>query len=289
MRCLGVFEFATRLLPAIAIMYSVHKRHYGAEAGTALGRKWGQMSDRLAGKCAFVTGAGQGIGRDVALAFAAEGAEVIAASRTFSKMQDLPAVSPAITPVELDVTDDRGVEAAVAAAGRIDILFNCAGWVHNGTLLDCEPEDWARSFDQNVTSMYRTLRAVLPQMLERGAGSIINVASVASSVTGVPNRAAYGASKAAVIGLTKAVAADYIESGLRCNALCPGTTQSPSLEARVAATADPEATRRAFVARQPMGRLGRTEEMAAAAVFLASDESAFMTGSLLIMDGGQTL
>lgn len=247
------------------------------------------MAGRLAGKHAFVTGAGQGIGRSVALAFAAEGASVVAASRTLSKMQDLPDLAPAITPVELDVTDREAVRRCIGETGTVDILFNCAGWVHNGTLLDCDEEAWARSLDQNVTSIYHTMRAVLPQMLERGGGSIINVASVASSITGVPSRAAYGASKAAVIGLTKAVARDHIRSGVRCNALCPGTTLSPSLEARMQATDDPEATRREFVARQPMGRLGTTGEMAAAAVFLASDESAFMTGNLLVIDGGQTL
>src|SRR5690606_33788147 len=173
--------------------------------------------------------------------------------------------------------------------GRIDILSNCAGWVHNGTILECGDEDWAKSLDQNVTSCFHTIRAALPQMLAQRSGAIINVASVASSITGVANRAAYGASKAAVIGLTKAVARDVIRSGVRVNALCPGTTHSPSLEDRIQAAEDPEATRRAFVARQPMGRLGRVEEMAAAALYLASEESAFMTGQLLIVDGGHTL
>lgn len=247
------------------------------------------MVGRLAGKRAFVTGAGQGIGRAVALAFAAEGATVIAASRTLSKMLDLPGLAPGIVPVALDVTDGEAVNKAVAEAGRIDILVNCAGWVHTGTILDCSEDDWARSLDQNVTSMFRTIRAVLPQMVQRGSGTIVNVASVASSITGVPMRAAYGTSKAAVIGLTKAVARDFIKNGIRCNALCPGTTHSPSLEERIQATGDPELTRQQFIARQPMGRLGTTEEMAAAAVFLASDESAFMTGSLLVIDGGQTL
>lgn len=247
------------------------------------------MASRLAGKRAFVTGAGQGIGRAVALAFAAEGAQVVAASRTLDKMTDLPSLAPGIAPVALDVTDDEGVARAVAAAGRLDILVNCAGWVHHGTILDCSPEDWARSFDQNVTSCYRTIRAVLPQMLERGAGAIVNVASVASSVTGVANRAAYGMSKAALIGLTKAVARDAIGRGVRVNALCPGTTWSPSLESRIQAFADPEHARRDFVARQPMGRLGTVEEMAAAAVYLACDEAGFMTGQLLVVDGGQTL
>lgn len=245
------------------------------------------MAGRLAGKRAFVTGAGQGIGRAVALAFAAEGAQVVAASRTPSKMDDL--ASPSIRPVGLDVTDGASVRRAVAEAGPVDILFNCAGWVHAGTILDAGEEDWSRSFEQNVTSMYHTIRAVLPGMLERGSGSIVNVASVASSITGVAGRAAYGASKAAVIGLTKAVARDFIRSGVRCNALCPGTTDSPSLQARIRATADPEETRRAFLARQPMGRLGTARETAAAAVYLAGDESAFTTGAVLVVDGGQTL
>lgn len=247
------------------------------------------MTARLMGKRTFVTGAGQGIGRAIALAFADEGAQVFAASRTLAKMQDLPAQSAAITPVGLDVTDGAAVAQAIAEAGELDVLVNCAGWVHNGTLLDCSEEDWARSLDQNVTSCFHTMRAVLPGMLRRGAGSIVNVASVASSVSGVARRAAYSASKAAVIGLTKAVARDVVGSRVRVNALCPGTTDSPSLESRIQASEDPEAARRAFVARQPMGRLGRVEEMAAAALYLASEESAFMTGQLLIVDGGHTL
>lgn len=247
------------------------------------------MPGRLKGKHAFVTAAGQGIGRAVALVFAREGAKVVATSRTAAKMDDLPQLAPGIVPAELDVTDAEMLARAIEAAGRIDVLVNCAGWVHNGTVLDCSDEDWAKSLEQNVTSIFRAIRAVVPQMIERGSGSIINVASVASSITGVPNRAAYGASKAAVIGLTKAVARDFIASGIRCNALCPGTTHSPSLEERIRATEDPEKTRREFIARQPMGRLGTVEEMAAAAVYLASDEAAFTTGQLLIADGGQTL
>lgn len=249
----------------------------------------GTVSGRLEGKRAFVTGAGQGIGRAVALAFAREGASVIAASRTATKMSDLPALDRSITPITLDVTDGAAVQRAIDENGPFDILFNCAGWVHNGTILDCSDEDWARSLDQNVTSMFRTIRAALPDMLAQRRGAIINVASVASSLSGVANRAAYGASKAAVIGLTKAVARDVISSGVRCNALCPGTTHSPSLEERIQASADPEAMRRQFIARQPMGRLGTVEEMAAAAVYLASDESGFMTGTVLVIDGGQTL
>lgn len=247
------------------------------------------MTGRLVGKRALVTGAGQGMGRAMALAFAREGASVVAASRTLSKMEDLPRIDPAITPVALDVTDPAAVRRVVAEAGPLDILVNNAGWVHNGTILDCSDEDWARSLDQNVTSMFHTIRAALPGMVERRRGAIVNVASVASSLSGVANRAAYGTSKAAVIGLTKAVARDFIAAGVRCNALCPGTTHSPSLEERIQSSADPERMRAQFIARQPMGRLGTVEEMAAAAVYLASDESGFMTGAVLVADGGQTL
>lgn len=247
------------------------------------------MGGRLEGKTAFVTGAGQGIGRAVSLVFAHEGAAVFAASRTGSKMADLPGLAPTIRPVELDVTDGDAVARAVEACGPLDILFNCAGWVHDGTILDCEPADWHASFEQNVSSIYNTIRAALPGMIARGSGSIVNVASVASSLTGVPRRAAYGASKAAVIGLTKAVARDFIRSGVRCNALCPGTTDTPSLQVRISATGKPEETRRAFTERQPIGRLGTVDEIAAAAVYLAGDESAFTTGTVMVVDGGQTL
>ena len=246
------------------------------------------MAGRLTGKRAFLTGAGQGIGRAVALAFAEEGAEVIASSRTVSKMDDLPGINAAITPVALDVMDGAAIRKAIADAERIDVLFNCAGWVHNGTILDCSENEWQRSFDLNVTSCYHTISAVLPQMIERGAGSIINVASVASSIAGVANRAAYGMTKAAVIGLTKAVAQDVVATGVRVNALCPGTTLSPSLEDRINAADDPVAARKAFIARQPMGRLGTVQEIAAGAVYFASDESAYTTGQLLIVDGGMT-
>ncbi|WP_375459420.1 SDR family oxidoreductase [uncultured Enterovirga sp.] len=244
------------------------------------------MTGRLAGLTAFVTGAGQGIGRAIALAYAAEGAQVIAASRTASKLSDLRKISPAITPISLDVTDGPAVARVVADASPLDILVNCAGWVHGGTLLETSEADWAKSFDQNVTSMFHTIKAALPAMLERRSGSIVNVAS---SITGVAGRAAYGASKAAVIGLTKAVARDGVSAGIRCNALCPGTTLSPSLEERIQSAPDPEARRREFVARQAMGRLGTPEEMAAAAVYLASPDSAFTTGQVIVVDGGQTL
>ena len=247
------------------------------------------MAGRLAGKRAFVTGAGQGMGRAIALAFAAEGASVVAASRTLSKMRDLAGSGAAIEPLGIDVTDGDAVGEAVAQAGPFDVLVNCAGSVHAGSVLETSDEDWQRSLAQNVTSAFVTIRAVLPGMLERGQGSIVNVASVASSLTGVPGRAAYGAAKAAVIGLTKGVARDVIRSGVRCNALCPGTTHSPSLEDRILATPDPDETRKTFIARQPMGRLGTVEEMAAAADYMASDETAFLTGQLLVIDGGQTI
>ncbi|MDZ4366108.1 MAG: SDR family oxidoreductase [Afipia sp.] len=242
---------------------------------------------RLNGKRAVVTGAGQGIGYATALAYAAEGASVLAISRSADKLEGL--AIEGIETLALDVTDAVAMSASLAAAGPVDILFNGVGWVHDGTLLECGPQDWIRSFEVNVTSMYTTIRAVLPGMVARGAGSIINVASVASSITGVPRRAAYGASKGAVIGLTKAVARDVVATGVRCNALCPGTTETPSLNDRMQAHDDPQAARRAFVARQPMGRLGRPEEMAEAAIYLASDLSAFATGTVLVVDGGQTM
>jgi 2-keto-3-deoxy-L-fuconate dehydrogenase len=244
---------------------------------------------RLAGKRAFITGAGQGIGRAIAIAFAREGATVVASSRTLAKMGDLPKIAASITPIELDVTESEKVRRVLAEAGRIDILVNNAGWVHQGTIFDCTEDDWLMSFDQNVTSCYRTMRAVLPQMVERGSGAIINVASVTSSVSGMPKRVAYGMSKAAVIGLTKAVARDVVRTGVRINALCPGATDSPSFEQRLQASPDPEQARRNLLARHPRGRLAGTDEVAAGAVYLASDDAAFVTGQLLIVDGGQTL
>jgi Dehydrogenases with different specificities (related to short-chain alcohol dehydrogenases) len=247
------------------------------------------MGGRLANKRALVTGAGQGMGRAIALAFAREGASVVATSRTLAKMEDLPGLSASIGVAALDVTDPAAVRTVIGGAGAFDILVNCAGWVHNGSILDCDDEDWLKSLDHNATSAFRTMKAVLPQMIERRRGSIVNVASVASSITGVPNRAAYGASKAAMIGLTKAAARDVIATGVRINALCPGTTLSPSLQSRIDASPDPREMQRTFISRQPMGRLGTVEEMAAAAVYLASDETAFMTGQILVVDGGQTL
>ena len=245
------------------------------------------MGDRLKNKRALVTAAGQGIGAATARAFAAEGADVIATDISAEGLKDLTGIL-GITTAVLDVTKSDAVAECIAQAGPIDVLFNCAGFVHHGTILDCAEKDWDFSFDLNVKSMYRTIRAALPGMLERGRGSIVNMASVASSMIAVPNRFAYGASKAAVIGLTKSVAADFVTKGIRCNAICPGTVESPSLQDRMRALGDYETARAAFIARQPMGRLGTPAEIAAAAVFLAGDESALMTGVALAVDGGWT-
>ncbi len=243
--------------------------------------------DRLKDKLCVVTAAGQGIGRATAIAFAREGAHVVATDIDAGKLEGL--AGPGVETAVLDVRDTGAVNALRDRVGGADVLFNCAGFVAHGTVLDTDEAEWAFSFDINVTAMYRTIRAFLPGMLAKGSGSIVNIASVASSVLGVPNRCAYGASKAAVIGLTRAVAADFVTRGVRCNAICPGTIQSPSLEERMrAAGGDYEAARQAFVARQPMGRLGEPEEIALMAVYLASDESAFMTGSINIIDGGMS-
>jgi 2-keto-3-deoxy-L-fuconate dehydrogenase len=247
------------------------------------------MSGRLAGKIALVTAAGQGIGRATAIAFADEGAVVWATDISEPLLETLSHDWPGIRTHRLDVRESQTVAAFAAEVGTIDVLFNCAGYVHHGSILDCAEKDWDFSFDLNVKSMYRTCRAFLPAMLKAGKGSIINVSSAVSSVKGVPNRFAYGTTKAAVIGLTKAIAADFIRSGIRCNAICPGTVQSPSLDQRIAAQGDVEKVRAEFVARQPMGRLGRPEEIAALAVYLASDESSFTTGQTHIIDGGFAL
>ena len=240
---------------------------------------------RLTGKRAFVTAAGAGIGRATALAFGREGAEVTATDIDAAALASLAAEALSIATLRLDVRDDAAVVAALSGAAP-DILFNCAGFVHHGTILEMSDADWAFSLDLNVTSMIRTIRAALPGMLERGSGTIINMASVASSIRGAPNRFAYGATKAAVIGLTKALAADYVTRGIRANAICPGTVESPSLEGRINAQADPVAARAAFIVRQPMGRLGKPEEVAALAVYLASDEATYTTGQAHIIDGG---
>ena len=243
---------------------------------------------RLAGKTALVTAAGQGIGRATAERFAAEGARVIACDINPETLAEMDAV-PGIEPVRLDVTDGGAVTALVAGAGALDVLVNCAGFVHSGTILDCSEEDWDFTFSLNVKAMYRLIRAALPAMLEAGGGSIINMSSVVSSVAGAPNRFAYGASKAAVIGLTKSVAADFVTRGIRCNAICPGTVETPSLHDRLRATGDYAEAMRDFTARQPMGRLGRADEIAALAVYLAEDASAFVTGQIHVIDGGWTV
>ena len=249
------------------------------------------MSLRLKGKTAFVTAAAQGIGRATALAFAAEGAQVYASDLNAEKLAAL--TGPGIRTLALDVRDTEAVRAAAEAVGPVDVLFNCAGFVHQGSVLEATEAEWDFAFDLNVKSMLRTTQAFLPAMLERGGGSVINMASVASSVKGIVNRAIYGASKAAVIGLTKSIAADFATRGIRCNAICPGTVQSPSLDDRIAANAAAagslEAARAAFIARQPMGRLGRADEIAALAVYLASDDSVFVTGQALVIDGGISL
>jgi 2-keto-3-deoxy-L-fuconate dehydrogenase len=240
------------------------------------------VSGRLAGKTALITAAGQGIGRATAELFAAEGATVWATDVNEAALAGLGRCRTR----RLDVLDAADIEAAFAEAGEIDVLFNCAGFVANGNILDCAEKDWTFSFDLNVTAMYRTMRAVLPGMVERGRGSIINMSSVASSVIAVPNRFAYGASKAAVIGMTKSVALDFVARGVRCNAICPGTVDTPSLQQRLRDTGDYEKARAEFNARQPMGRLGKAEEIAALALYLASDESAFTTGAVHLIDGG---
>jgi 2-keto-3-deoxy-L-fuconate dehydrogenase len=249
------------------------------------------MADRLKGKTALVTAAAQGIGRASALAFAAEGARVVATDINAAKLEELSqAARGALDIRRLDVTDAAAVAALAGELGAIDVLFNCAGFVHHGTVLECSEKDWEFTMNLNLRSMYLTIRAFLPAMLKRGAGaSIINMSSGASSVKGAPNRFVYGTSKAAVIGLTKAVAVDFIQKGIRCNAICPGTIATPSLDDRIAAQGGTQAVRDAFVARQPLGRLGTAEEIAALAVYLASDEASFTTGAIHLIDGGWSL
>lgn len=246
------------------------------------------MSNRLSGKKAVITAAAQGIGRATAIAFADEGATVWATDINEVSLQALSRERSEIVTRYLDVRDSQAVAAFAEETGPIDVLFNCAGFVDDGTIFECTEQDWDASFDLNVKSMFRTCRSFLPGMLERGGGSIINMSSVASSVTGAPRRFVYGATKAAVIGLTKAIAADFIGRGIRCNAICAGTVETPSLEDRMRAHGDVEVARAAFVARQPMGRLGQPGEIAALAVYLASDESSFTTGQIHIIDGGWT-
>ena len=246
------------------------------------------MGVRMKGKKALVTAAAQGIGRATALALADEGAGVLATDVDAAALERL-AGTTGIETKRLDVTDQAAVAKLAEEVGAVDALLNIAGFVHHGSILDCAEEDWDFSFDLNVRSMYRTIRAFLPAMLEAGGGSIVNMASVASSIRGLPNRFVYGASKAAVIGLTKSVAADFIRQGIRCNAICPGTVESPSLEGRIAAFDDPVAARKAFIERQPIGRLGKPEEIASLAVHLAGEESSYTTGAVFTADGGVTL
>jgi 2-keto-3-deoxy-L-fuconate dehydrogenase len=251
------------------------------------------MSGRLAGKTALVTAAGQGIGRATAIAMAAEGAQVYATDVNPKLVAGLAGL-PNVTARVLDVLDDAAIARTIEELPTLDILFNCAGYVHHGTILDCTPKDWDVSFNLNVRAMYVTIRCALPRMLaefeKTGRGtSIINMASVAGSIKGIPNRFVYGASKAAVIGLTKAVAADYVQKGIRCNAIAPGTVDTPSLQERINAFPDPVEARKMFIARQPMGRLAKPEELAPVVIFLASDESAFATGNVYSVDGGMTI
>ena len=249
------------------------------------------MAARLTGKTAFITAAAQGIGRATALAFAAEGARVIATDLNEAKLGEIADGNIAVH--RLDATVPADIARVAAAAGPVDILFNCAGFVHQGTILDATDAEWDFAFALNVRSMFHTIRAFLPGMLATGRGSIINIASAASSIKGAPGRFVYGTTKAAVIGLTKSVAADTVKQGVRCNAICPGTIQTPSLDDRISANAAAagslEAARTGFVARQAMGRLGTPEEIAALAVYLASDEAQFITGQAVVIDGGWTL
>jgi 2-keto-3-deoxy-L-fuconate dehydrogenase len=245
------------------------------------------MANRIVGKMAVVTAAGSGIGRATAEMFVREGAKVIATDINESAVSAIPGV----TACKLDVTDGAAIQRFAAEIGAIDVLFNCAGFVHSGTILQCTEQDWEFAFNLNVRSMYHLIRAFLPSMLTRGNGSIINMSSVASSVKGVPNRFVYSVTKAAVIGLTKSVATDFVGRGIRCNAICPGTVHTPSLDERIRIEAagtgrSEEEVRRAFITRQPMGRLGRAEEIAHLVTYLASDESAYTTGQVHIIDGG---
>lgn len=239
---------------------------------------------RLEGKTALITAAGQGIGRATVELFLREGARVIATDKQVELLEGL--ASTVCSTHALDVTDADAITNLAATTGPIDILFNCAGYVDSGNILECDEKSWQFSFDLNVTAMYRMMRAFLPGMLRQGKGSIINMSSVASSIKGVPNRFVYGSTKAAVIGMTKAVAADFVAQGIRCNAICPGTVQTPSLEQRLHATGDYDAAYKAFTARQPMARLGKPKEIAELALYLASDASAFSTGTIQIIDGG---
>ena len=242
------------------------------------------MSKKLEGKTALITGAAAGIGRATTELFLSEGAHVIATDRDLKGLDGL-----AVDKHQLDVTDGAAITALAKRVGRLDVLFNCAGFVENGTILDNDDAQWQKSFEINVYAMARMIKAFLPAMLEGGGGSIINVASVAGSIKGIPNRCIYGASKAAVIGLTKSVAADFVTKGIRCNSVCPGTVDSPSLQQRLRDSGDYDAARKAFTARQPMGRIGTAQEIASIVLWLASDDSQYSTGQNFIIDGGITI
>jgi 2-keto-3-deoxy-L-fuconate dehydrogenase len=246
------------------------------------------VAGRLQGKTAIITAAGAGIGRASALLFAREGAKVYATDVNEQSLKELAGKDGIITR-KLDVLDDSQIKAAAKEIGTVDVLFNCAGFVHHGTILETADKDWDFTMNLNVRAMYWMCRAFLPGMLERKKGSIVNMSSGASSIRGIPNRFVYGTSKAAVIGLTKTLAADFIKQGIRVNAICPGTIETPSLEGRIAAFADPVQARKDFIARQPLGRLGTAEEIANAALYLASDESSYTTGTALVADGGFSL
>ena len=247
------------------------------------------MSNRLKDKNIIVTAAGQGIGKATAIAFHKEGANVTATDLNEKTLTDLNKEFPEIKICALDSTDNAAIKTFVDSVDKVDVLFNAVGFVHHGTVLDCEEKDWDFSFNVNIKSMYFMCKAILPKMLDQKKGSIINIASVASSLKGVPNRFAYGASKAAIIGLTKSIAADFVKQNIRCNAIAPGTVHTPSWEGRVQAADNPEKAKKDFIARQPMGRLGTAEEIATLAVYLASDESEFVTGIAHAIDGGMSI
>lgn len=247
------------------------------------------MEQTLTGMTALVTAAANGIGRASAQMLAARGASVVATDIAEDALAELEDSHAGITGKPLDVTDTDAVQALVTKAGPLDILVNCAGWVHDGTILDCDASAWNRSFDLNARALFEVTKAALPGMLDKGAGSIVNIASIVSSEKGAPRRFAYAASKAAIIGMTKSIAADFVKDGIRCNAICPGTVQSPSLNDRLAATGDFDAALAAFKARQPMGRLGQPEEIAEVVCYLASDMAAFTTGQAIAIDGGWSI
>lgn len=247
------------------------------------------MEQTLTGKTALVTAAANGIGRASAVMLAERGATVIATDIAEDALSELQVSHPGITGMVLDVTDTAAVQALVTGLGPLDILVNCAGWVHDGTILDCDANAWNRSFDLNARALFEVTKAALPGMLDKGVGSIVNIASIVSSEKGAPRRFAYAASKAAIIGMTKSIAADFVKDGIRCNAICPGTVQSPSLNDRLAATGDFDAALAAFKARQPMGRLGKPEEIAEVVCYLASDMAAFTTGQAIAIDGGWSI